>query len=257
VDIFLNGELFTSNGTFVFEVTTEDDVIGIQCVAHNKAGRSETKRSVKIMQATILGPEQAMQGETVELTCNLSGTTETPSVSWIAEVDGSEDIEADVINEEVEEKSGEATVNIKIDSDTGIQMLRVQCIASIEGLREIKSDIHEIQVISPPSPPTLFGIRDGTDIEVGEALLLNCSSKLEDDSLDSLVWLINGNVAGEGSADMIDDGRVVSNWWFVPQMGGSVFECRGSKMRVDMVRFDMVDNDKIVTLETEDDHTRC
>ena len=118
VDIFLNGKLVTSNGTFVFEATTEDDV-DIKCVAHNKAGRSETKCSVKVTKATILGPEEAKQGETVELTCNVSGATQTPSVSWIAEVDGSEDIEAYVINEEVEEESGDATVNIKIDSDTG------------------------------------------------------------------------------------------------------------------------------------------
>ena len=151
VDIFLGGKLVTSNGTFVLKATTEDDV-DIKCVAHNKAGRSETKRSEKVTKATILGPEEAMQGETVELTCNLSGTTQTPSVSWIAEVDGSEDIEAEVTNEGVEEESGDATVIIKIDSDTGIQMLRVHCIASIEGLREIKSDIREIQVISPPSP---------------------------------------------------------------------------------------------------------
>ena len=170
-------------------------------------------------------------------------------------MDGSEDIEADVINEEVEEKSGEATVSIKIDSDTGIQMIRVQCIASIEGLREIKSDIHEIKVISPPSPPTLFGIRDGSDIAVGGALLLTCSSKLGEDSSDSLVWLIDGNVAGEGSEAMIDDGRVVSNWWFVPQMGDSEVECRESGKRVATVTFNVVDNDKGVTLETEDDHT--
>ena len=47
--------------------------------------------------------------------------------------------------------------------------------------------------------------------------MLTCSSKLGEDSSDSLVWLIDGGVAGEGSEDMIDDGRIVSNWWFVPQ----------------------------------------
>ena len=95
--------------------------------------------------ALILGPTQASLGDNVELSCSIGKNDPNAHFEWVAEVEGAEVIDADIISEGIEEKNSEATVNIKIDRDTGINKIRIHCIVDVEGMGEIKSAAHEIQ----------------------------------------------------------------------------------------------------------------
>ena len=100
-----------------------------------------------MVKATIHGPDQASQCDTVRLSCQISGS-EYVGIIWQVEVSGRENIEADIIDDEKVEESGDAEIQIKINSDSGIRKIRIQCIAQIENLGEITSDTHQIEVIS-------------------------------------------------------------------------------------------------------------
>merc|ERR1711892_805988 len=55
--------------------------------------------------------------------------------------------------------------------------------------------------------------------------------------------------------DLRENGRIVSNWWFSPQLGNSVVECRdgGERDNAAVVTFNVVDSMKGITLVTEDE----
>ena len=199
------------------------------------------------LSAMITGPTQAVQGDTVELACHLDGATSAASISWQAEVDGSEAIEADIVTEGGEEEYDAATIKIFIHSDTGIEKIRVECIADVKSVGKVKSEIHEVKVVPQPSPPKLIGIQEGSDIHEGEPVLLTC-----EDSGGSLVWLVDSEVAWEESKDIIHATKSVSNWWFVPHIGESIVECRNSEQRVAFITFNVIQKDTRVSLETED-----
>ena len=100
-----------------------------------------------MVKPTIHGPDQAIQGDFVRLSCIIPGQ-ESVGIMWQAEVSTSEAIEADVINEDKVEESNEAEIELRIKADSGIRKIRIQCIAQIGNLGQVTSDTHEIDVHS-------------------------------------------------------------------------------------------------------------
>ena len=89
-----------------------------------------------MVKPTIHGPDQAIQGDFVRLSCDIPGQ-ESVGLMWQAEVSASEAIEVDVINEDKVEESKDAEIELRIKADSGIRKIRIQCIAQIGNLGQV------------------------------------------------------------------------------------------------------------------------
>ena len=108
--------------------------------------------------------------------------------------------------------------------DAGAGLLTAQCIAKVEEIGEVASDVMEVMVMDPTTsttttpprtsqplgPPVVFGVRPGSVLRPNEEVVLTCSAVVEGEG--NLQWIVDNQLRGEGAELHKKDGKLISSW---------------------------------------------
>ena len=109
--------------------------------------------------------------------------------------------------------------------DAGAGLLTAQCIAKVEEIGEVASDVMEVMVMDtttstttttttsssqPLGPPVVFGVRPGSVLRPSEEVVLTCSAVVEGEG--NLQWMVDDQLRGEGAELHKKDGKLISSW---------------------------------------------
>merc|ERR1712112_796917 len=133
--------------------------------------------------------------------------------------------------------------------------LTAECVASVEGLGEVVSNMLEITVLPTTttpaatstlhttttttttmtestttksvSMPVVFGIRPNSVLRPGQTVVVTCSSE---GHMDTLIWEVQTQegtqLRGEGADVMRKGGKVISSWEYEATLGDSLILCK-------------------------------
>ena len=106
--------------------------------------------------------------------------------------------------------------------DAGAGLLTVQCIAKVEEVGEVASDVMEVIVMDTTTStttstttrslasPVVFGVRPGQVLHPEEEVVLTCSAVVNGEG--KLVWMVDEQLRGEEAELHRKDGKLISSW---------------------------------------------
>ena len=111
--------------------------------------------------------------------------------------------------------------------DAGAGLLTTQCVAIVEEVGEVASDVVEVLVMDTTTtsttttststtttrslaPPVVFGVRPGSILRPGDEVVLTCSAVVNGEG--NLVWMVGGQKRGDGAELHKKDGKLISSW---------------------------------------------
>ena len=102
--------------------------------------------------------------------------------------------------------------------DAGAGLLTVQCIAKVEEVGEVASDVMEVIVMDTTTTtttrslasPVVFGVRPGQVLHPEEEVVLTCSAVVNGEG--KLVWMVDEQLRGEEAELHRKDGKLISSW---------------------------------------------
>jgi len=158
-----------------------------------------------------------------------------------------------------------ATSDLRLDAGAGL--LTAQCIAKVEELGEIASEVMEVTVMDtttsttsttttsqPLGLPIVFGLRPGSVLRPNKEVVLTCSAVVNGEG--SLHWMVGNQLRGEGAEMHRKDGKLISSWKYTANLDDTSVACvvEGEEERSTAIDLNIKDNgQETVTLRNMDD----
>merc|ERR1719339_181609 len=170
----------------------------------------------------------------------------------------------ETVMEEQEDGNMIATSDLKLDAGAGL--LTAQCIAKVEEMGEVASDVMEVTVMDtttsttttttsqPLGPPVVFGVRPGSVLRPNEEVVLTCSAVVEGEG--NLQWMVGNELRGEGAELHKKDGKLISSWKYTAALDDTSVACvvEGEEERSTAIELNIKeDGQQTVTLRNMDD----
>jgi len=158
-----------------------------------------------------------------------------------------------------------ATSDLRLDAGAGL--LTAQCIAKVEELGEIASEVMEVTVMDtttsttsttttsqPLGLPIVFGLRPGSVLRPNKEVVLTCSAVVNGEG--SLHWMVGNQLRGEGAEMHRKDGKLISSWKYTANLDDTSVACvvSGEEERSTAIELNIKeDGQETVTLRNMDD----
>jgi len=159
-----------------------------------------------------------------------------------------------------------ATSDLRLDAGAGL--LTAQCIAKVEELGEIASEVMEVTVMDtttsttsttttsqPLGLPIVFGLRPGSVLRPNKEVVLTCSAVVNGEG--SLHWMVGNQLRGEGAEMHRKDGKLISSWKYTANLDDTSVACvvEGEKERSTAIELNIKEDNgqETVTLRNMDD----
>merc|ERR1719331_1804062 len=216
---------------------------------------------------SVSAPSSASVASSILLHCESAQSFPAPSLVWRI-VDQMEEVvrEVDTVMEEQEDGNMIATSDLRLDAGAGL--LTAQCIAKVEEIGEVASDVMEVMVMDtttsttttttsssqPLGPPVVFGVRPGSVLRPSEEVVLTCSAVVEGEG--NLQWMVDDQLRGEGAELHKKDGKLISSWKYTAALDDSSVACvvEGEEERSTAIELNIKEeSQETVTLRNMDD----
>jgi len=262
------------DGLAVFDLAVGDNEkeVTLTCEAENEEG--ETANSVTLPvhylpeSVSVSAPTSASVSSPILLHCESAQSFPAPSLVWRI-VDQMEEMvrEAETVVEEQEDGNMITTSDLRLDAGAGL--LTAQCIAKVEEIGEVASDVMEVMVMDtttttttttttsssqPLGPPVVFGVRPGSVLRPSEEVVLTCSAVVEGEG--NLQWMVDNQLRGEGAELHKKDGKLISSWKYTANLDDSSVACvvEGEEERSTAIELNIKEeSQETVTLRNMDD----
>merc|ERR1719391_111067 len=230
------GEM-AEDGLAVFDLAVGDNEkeVTLTCEAENEEGETASSVTLPVhylpASVSVSAPSSASVASPIVLHCESAPSFPAPSLVWRI-VDQMEEMvrEAETVVEEQEDGNMIATSNLRLDAGAGL--LTAQCIAKVEEMGEVASDVMEVIVMDtttsttttqPLGPPVVFGVRPGSVLRPREEVVLTCSAVVAGEG--SLQWMVDGQLRGEEAELHRKDGKLISSWKYTGNLDDTSVAC--------------------------------
>merc|ERR1719331_1135037 len=212
---------------------------------------------------SVSAPSSASVSSPILLHCESAQSFPAPSLVWRI-VDQMEEMvkETETVMEEQEDGNMIATSDLRLDAGAGL--LTVQCIAKVEEMGEVASDVMEVNVMDtttsttttsqPLGPPVVFGVRPGSVLRPNEEVVLTCSAVVKGEG--NLQWMVGNELRGQGAELHKKDGKLISSWKYAANLDDTSVACvvEGEEERSTAIELNIKeDGQETVTLRNMDD----
>jgi len=255
--------VISESGMSTIHVTTgqEDRKVTVTCFAENSEGRVEDARQLIVQylpaSVSVTGPGSSTPGS-LELKCSALPALPQPTLTWkVKTEDHVTEYSGDSSFMITEHGGVQAENTLSLDVVPGA--LTAECVASVEGLGEVVSNMLEMTVLPATTKPTttttlhttvttttttttttpestttksvsmpvVFGIRPNSVLRPGQTVVVTCSSE---GHMDTLLWEVitqeGTQLRGEGADVMRKGGKVISSWEYQASLGDSMILCK-------------------------------
>merc|ERR1711971_1167610 len=240
--------------------------------AENEEGETSSSVTLPVhylpASVSVSAPTSASVSSPLLLHCESAASYPSPSLVWrIVDQDQEEVVrEEETVLEEQEDGNMVATSNLRLDAGAGL--LTAQCIAKVEELGEIASDVMEVTVMDtttttttstttsqPLGPPVVFGLRPGSVLRSNAEVVLTCSAVVKGEG--SLQWMVGNQLRGEGAEMHRKDGKLISSWKYTANLDDTSVACivEGEEERSTAIELNIKEDfgQETVTLRNMDD----
>merc|ERR1711971_423520 len=239
--------------------------------AENEEGETSSSVTLPVhylpASVSVSAPTSASVSSPLLLHCESAASYPSPSLVWrIVDQDQEEVVrEEETVLEEQEDGNMVATSNLRLDAGAGL--LTAQCIAKVEELGEIASDVMEVTVMDtttttttstttqPLGPPVVFGLRPGSVLRPNAEVVLTCSAVVKGEG--SLQWMVGNQLRGEGAEMHRKDGKLISSWKYMANLDDTSVACivEGEEERSTAIELNIKEDNgqETVTLRNMDD----
>merc|ERR1711971_1423449 len=242
--------------------------------AENEEGETSSSVTLPVhylpASVSVSAPTSASVSSPLLLHCESAASYPSPSLVWrIVDQDQEEVVrEEETVLEEQEDGNMVATSNLRLDAGAGL--LTAQCIAKVEELGEIASDVMEVSVMDtttttttsttsttsqPLGLPIVFGLRPGSVLLPNEEVVLTCSAVVKGEG--SLQWMVGNQLRGEGAELHRKDGKLISSWKYMANLDDTSVACivSGEEQRSTAIELNIKEDfgQETVTLWNMDD----
>jgi len=261
------------DGLPVFDLGVGDNEkeVTLTCEAENEEGETANSLTLPVhylpASVSVSAPSSASVASSILLHCQSAQSFPAPSLVWRI-VDQMEEVvrEVDTVMEEQEDGNMIATSDLRLDAGAGL--LTAQCIAKVEEIGEVASDVMEVMVMDtttsttttttrtsqPLGPPVVFGVRPGSVLRPSEEVVLTCSAVVEGEG--NLQWMVDNQLRGEGAELHKKDGKLISSWKYTANLDDSSVACvvEGEEERSTAIELNIKEeSQETVTLRKMDD----
>jgi len=214
---------------------------------------------------SVSAPNSASVASSILLHCKSAPSFPAPSLVWRI-VDQMEEMvrEAETVVEEQEDGNMIATSDLRLDAGAGL--LTAQCVAKVEEMGEVASEVMEVTVMDtttstttttttqPLGPPVVFGVRPGSVLRPREEVVLTCSAVVKGEG--NLQWMVGDQLRGEEAELHRKDGKLISSWKYTAHPEDTSVACvvEGEEERSTAIELNIKEvGQETVTLRNMDD----
>ncbi|XP_049543498.1 nephrin isoform X2 [Anopheles darlingi] len=183
-----------SENTYTFVAEESDNKARLRCEANNIMIQAPLKKEIALSvlfaptHVTISGASEARTGDIVSLQCQTAPSNPPAEIKWSVNGHHMKNTTSRTIENQ---DGGWATVsNISVPVEANKRSLVVICHGLNMKLTENVISTHTVNVLLPPSQPTITGYTEGTIIPAGSVQRLQCTST-GGNPLATLTWYKN------------------------------------------------------------------
>ncbi|ETN65697.1 nephrin [Anopheles darlingi] len=183
-----------SENTYTFVAEESDNKARLRCEANNIMIQAPLKKEIALSvlfaptHVTISGASEARTGDVVSLQCQTAPSNPPAEIKWSVNGHHMKNTTSRTIENQ---DGGWATVsNISVPVEANKRSLVVICHGLNMKLTENVISTHTVNVLLPPSQPTITGYTEGTIIPAGSVQRLQCTST-GGNPLATLTWYKN------------------------------------------------------------------
>lgn len=259
------------DGLTVFDLAVGDNEkeVTLTCEAENEEGVTANSVTLPVhylpASVSVSAPNSASVASSILLHCESAPSFPAPSLVWRI-VDQMEEMvrEAETVVEEQEDGNMIATSDLRLDAGAGL--LTAQCIAKVEEMGEVASEVMEVTVMDtttstttttttqPLGPPVVFGVRPGSVLRPREEVVLTCSAVVKGEG--NLQWMVGDQLRGEEAELHRKDGKLISSWKYTAHPEDTSVACvvEGEEERSTAIELKIKEEgQETVTLRNMDD----
>jgi len=231
------------NAIFDLAVGEDEQEITLTCEAENEEGATASSVSLPVhyLPATVSvsAPDSASVSSLIDLHCESAPSFPAASLKWRI-VDQMEELVKEVDADVEEQEDGGFVAISDLRFDAGAGLLTAQCVAIVEEVGEVASDVVEVLVMDTTTtsttttststtttrslaPPVVFGVRPGSILRPGDEVVLTCSAVVNGEG--NLVWMVGGQKRGDGAELHKKDGKLISSWKYSANLDDKTVAC--------------------------------